>query len=120
MNMDYDYNYGAKERETVKEGIESIRAVLCGEDGNAKRRLLFYLDWYIDPYYKNDLSVLYELLKELLQEVVISENEEDVIEEAIHLLEAYTDPPFEILEENTGKWPGKFTPDIRYLVNTKD
>ena len=38
------------------------------------------LDWYLDPYYKNDLSSLYEPLKEMLQDVVIRENEDDVRE----------------------------------------
>jgi hypothetical protein len=41
---------------------------LRGKDSGAKRRLLFYLDQYLDPFYQNDLTELYEPLKELLQE----------------------------------------------------
>ena len=55
----------------------------------SKRRLLFYLDQYLDPFYKNDLTELYEPLKKLLQEVMISDNDADVIEDAHHLLEEY-------------------------------
>ena len=87
--LDKDYLYGTEEKELVKEGLEAIRTVLYGKNSSAKRRLLFYLDQYLDPFYQNDLTGLYEPLKKLLQEVMLSENEADVIEEARHLLEAY-------------------------------
>ena len=87
--LDKDYLYGSEEKELVKEGLEAIRTVLYGKNSSAKRRLLFYLDQYLDPFYQNDLTELYEPLKELLQEVMNSDNEVDVIEEAHHLLEAY-------------------------------
>ena len=87
--LDKDYLYGTEEKELVKEGLEAIRTVLYGKNSSAKRRLLFYLDQYLDPFYQNDLTGLYEPLTKLLQEVMISENEADVIEEARHLLDAY-------------------------------
>lgn len=87
--LDKDYLYGIEEKELVKEGLEAIRTVLYGKNSSAKRRLLFYLDQYLDPFYQNDLTGLYEPLTKLLQEVMISENEADVIEEARHLLDAY-------------------------------
>ena len=87
--LDKDYLYGTEEKELVKEGLEAIRTVLYGKNSSAKRRLLFYLDQYLDPFYQNDLTGLYEPLTKLLQEVTISENEADVIEEARHILEAY-------------------------------
>ena len=87
--LDKDYLYGTEEKELVKEGLEAIRTVLYGKNSSAKRRLLFYLDQYLDPLYQNDLTGLYEPLTKLLQEVMISENEADVIEEARHILEAY-------------------------------
>ena len=87
--LDKDYLYGTEEKELVKEGLEAIRTVLYGKNSSAKRRLLFYLDQYLDPFYQNDLTGLYEPLTKLLQEVMISENEADVIEEARHILGAY-------------------------------
>ena len=87
--LDKDYLYGTEEKELVKEGLEAIRTVLYGKNSSAKRRLLFYLDQYLDPFYQNDLTGLYEPLTKLLQEVMISENEADVIEEARHLLDAH-------------------------------
>ena len=87
--LDKDYLYGTEEKELVKRGIEAIRTVLYGKNTSAKRRLLFCLDQYLDPFYQNDLTELYDPLKELFQEVMISENEADVIEEVRHLLEAY-------------------------------
>ena len=87
--LDKDYLCGTEEKELVKQGMEAIRPVLCGKNSSAKRRLLFYLDQYLDPFYQNDLTGLYEPLTKLLQEVMISENEADVIEQARHILEAY-------------------------------
>ena len=117
--MEPDYVYGNAEREIVKSGYEAIEAVLVGNDVNAKRRLLFYLDWYIDPYYKHDLTDLYEPLKDLLQKMVIAENEDDVIEDALFLLESHTDPPYERLREHIDKAPQQFLPKVRYLINQK-
>lgn len=48
--------YTEREMQCVKEGIGAVRSVLSGTDTEAKRRLLFYLDWYMDPYYKQDIS----------------------------------------------------------------
>ena len=59
MSNEFDCHYGEKEFKTVESGIVEIEAVLTGTDIHAKERLLYYLDWYMDPYYKKDLSVLY-------------------------------------------------------------
>ena len=118
--MEPNYVYGDAEREIVKSGYEAIEAVLVGNDVNAKRRLLFYLDWYIDPYYKQDLTDLYEPLKELLQKMVIAENEDDVIEDALFVLESHTDPPYERLREYIDKVPQQFLPKVRYLINQEE
>ena len=90
MSKEVDVHYGEQEFKTVKCGIESIRSVLTGDDVHSKERLLFYLDWYMDPYYKNDLSALGEPLKELLQETVVANKDADIVDEALYLLEAYT------------------------------
>lgn len=116
--LDKDYIYGQEEKEIVKSGIGEIRAVLRGEDSKAKKRLLFYLDWFLDPYYENDLSILYEPLKEMLQDVVITDNEADTIEEALHLLEEYMEPPFYVLEEKLKHIPDRFLEQARTLINS--
>ena len=77
----------------LKEGMGAVRSVLSGTDTEAKRRLLFYLDWYMDPYYKQDISDIKNDLKEMLEKVAVSPEEEDIIDEALHHLEGYTDPP---------------------------
>lgn len=117
-SLDKEYIYGPEEEAIVRSGIGGIYAVLHGSDSGAKKRLLFYLDRYLDPYYKNDLSSLYEPLKEMLQDVVITANEEDVIEEALHLLEAYVEPPFDVLEENLQRVPAQFLAWAEELVKT--
>ena len=87
--LDKDYLYGTEEKELVKKGVEAIRTVLSGKNSNAKRRLLFYLDQYLDPFYQNDLTELYKPLKKMLQELMFSDNEADIIEESRYLLENY-------------------------------
>ena len=86
--------YTEREVQCLKEGMGAVRSVLSGTDTEAKRRLLFYLDWYMDPYYKQDISGIKKDLKEMLKKVAVSPEEEDIIDEALHLLEGYTDPPF--------------------------
>ena len=39
--------------------------------------------------------------------VAVSSNEEDIIDEALHLLEGYTDPPYPILAAYLGNLSGK-------------
>ena len=117
MSKEFDVHYGEEEFKTVGSGIEAIQAVLMGEDIHAKERLLFYLDWYMDPYYEKDLSVIGEPLKELLQEVAVTDNDTGVIEEALHLLEAYTEGPYPILEKNRDSVLGEFRPTVLYLLN---
>lgn len=114
--LDKNYLYGEEEVEIVRGGVGPIYKVLIGEDDNAKRRLLFYLDWYMDPYYENDLSKLYEPIKEILQDMIIKKNEEDIKEEALHLLEAYTEAPYEIFEENINEVPPQFLSEVKSLI----
>ena len=108
--------YTEREMQCVKEGIGAVRSVLSGTDTEAKRRLLFYLDWYMDPYYRQDISDIKNDLKEMLEKVVVSPNEEDVIDEALHLLEGYTDPPYPILAAYLGNLGEKHKPKALYLV----
>ncbi len=89
FKLDKDYLYGTAEIKLVEQGMEAISAVLKGKDGNGKRRLLFYLDQDLDPYYQNDLTKLQEPLKEVFKEITESAEEADIIEEAQYLLEAY-------------------------------
>ena len=117
MSKEFDVHYGEEEFRTVDAGIEAIETVLMGEDIHAKERLLFYLDWYMDPYYKRDLSTIGEALKELLQRTVITGNEIGIVEEALHLLEAYTDGPYEILENNIDYVDEEFKPAVLLLLN---
>lgn len=117
MSKEFDIYYGEEEFKTVDGGIEDIQAVLMGEDIHAKERLLFFLDWYMDPYYNKDLSVIKEPLKELLQKIVITDNDTDIIEEALHLLESYTDGPYAILETNKDNISKEFQHKIFYLLS---
>lgn len=97
-------------------GCRPVGSVLSGTDTEAKRRLLFYLDWYMDPYYKQDISGIKNDLKEMLEKVAVSPEEEDIIDEALHLLEGYTDPPYPILAAYWGNLSEKHKPKALYLL----
>ena len=120
MSEGFDCHYGEEEFRAVATGIEAIRAVLTGADVHARERLLFYLDWYMDPYYGKDLSAMAAPLTELLQEVAVTDKNAGVVEEALHLLEAYTEGPYPILEKNADKVPEEFRPAVLYLLNPKN
>ena len=86
-------------------------------DKNKKRSLLFALDWFMDPYFKQDISDIHNELVELLQTVVISSTDDDVSEDALQLLCDYEWPPFEILEKNINRVSQRLKPDVLYAVN---
>lgn len=95
-------------------GCRSVGAV--GDGYGSETAPAFYLDWYMDPYYKQDISDIKKDLKEMLEKVVVSPNEEDVIDEALHLLEGYTDPPYPILAAYLGNLGKKHKPKALYLL----
>ena len=45
----------------------------------------FRLDWFMDPYYQQDISDIHDDLVLLLQTVITEPNEDDVIEDAIEI-----------------------------------
>lgn len=105
VNMgDINYiSYDEKDKEIVRKGIFAIQEVLMGTDSDRKRSLLLCLDWFMDPYYGQDISNIHDDLIKLLQMVIISSNEDDVAEDALNLLISYEWSPFEILAKNIEK-----------------
>lgn len=75
------------------------------------------LDWFMDPYFKQDISDIRDELKEILQIVIISSDDYDVAEDALQLLCDYEWPPFEILEKNIDKVFPQLKPDVLYAIN---
>lgn len=109
--------YTNDDKEIVKKGIPAIWEVLMGEDADKKRSLLFCLDWFMDPYYGQDISAIESDLIGLLQTVIISNNEIDVKEDALQLLQDYTWGPYEILEQNYGYIEDGLKSDVDYVIN---
>lgn len=56
----------------------------------------------------------------MLEKVAVSPEEEDIIDEALHLLEGYTDPPYPILAAYWGNLSGKHKPKALYLLQGQD
>ena len=109
--------YTENDREIVRKGITEIARVLMGTDTERKLSMLLCLDWFMDPYYGQDISTFHDELVDLLQTVIISPNDDNVIEDAISLLMDYEWPPFSIIEQNKDLIPNKFQDDIAYLLN---
>jgi hypothetical protein len=109
-------SYSDAEKAIVRSGIKSIRAVLEGNDTAAKSRLLLCLDWFMDPYFGQDISAINDELVELLQGVVTSADPIDVKERAIQLLMDYTWGPYPILESHLGTIDEEILPDVKYII----
>ena len=111
--------YGQNEKDIIKNGIAAIQEVLMGDNTDKKRSLLFALDWFMDPYYKQDIYIadIREELNKLLQTVIISSNDDEVSKDALDLLSSYEWPPFEILEKNMDRVSKQLMPDVLYVIN---
>lgn len=112
-------SYGETEIEIVKKGIAAIREVLMGGNTEKKLSLLLALDWFMDPYYKQDIYIadIRDELVELLQTVIISSNEAEAAEDALHLLSSYESPPFDILEKNMDNVSKQLKPYVLEVIN---
>ncbi len=91
-----------------------------GTDAGRKRSILFCLDYFMDAYYGEDISEIHDELVELLEEVIVSPNEDTVIEDALDLLMSYEWPPFPVLEKNIDVIAPQHKPSVLYLLNLKD
>ena len=111
-------SYSNEEKEIVRQGIDAIRCVLTGDDEAAKLRLLLCLDWFMDPYYGQDISNIRDELIDLLQEVVVSDNSQYVKEDALELLDLYVGGPFPILEANVKNVEEKLLAQVEYSINS--
>ena len=109
-------SYSKEEMNIVEGGISEIQKVLMGSDSEKKRRLLFCLDRYMDPYYGYHLPFQEELIK-LLETVVVSANENDVIEDALQLLRDCAYGPYTIIEQNMEKIPDALYPEVFDVIN---
>lgn len=112
-------SYGENEKEIIKKGIVAIQEVLMGDNADKKKSLLLALDWFMDPYYKQDIYIadIRGDLNKLLQTVIITSNEDEVSEDALNLLSSYEWPPFEILEKNLDRVSEQLMPDVLYVIN---
>lgn len=110
-------SYSGDEKEIVRQGIGAIRSVLTGNDESAKLRLLLCLDWFMDPYYGQDISDIRDELIDLLQEVIVTDDSKFVKEDALDLLSSYAYGPFPILEENIRKMDEEILPNVEYVVD---
>ena len=56
-------------------------------------------------------------LKHTDANIAVTDKDAGVVEEALHLLEAYTEGPYAALEKNADKVPEECRPTVLYLLN---
>lgn len=108
--------YGEKEKAVIDSGFENVKAVLLGDDTDSARRVLFCLDRYLDPYHKSRLPYE-EKLYELLEQIVISSDEDGIVDDCLQLLGDYATIPLTILEENIESVKKNMRSQARYVIN---
>jgi|GEM_PF-258601 len=107
--------YSKRHEDIVQSGIEAISKVLLGHDMSEKESLLFCLDKFLDPFFGYNLFYKDDIIL-LVQQVIVDNNSKGCKEEAIHLLAAYTCPPFKVLSENLDKIEPEFLSDIKNII----
>lgn len=110
--MSYDQSH----RDIVTGGIDKIRAVLGGGDTGQILSLLFCLDYYLDPYYGHRLPYENEVLR-LLEETVITSDNDEVIEDCLDLLSSYGSAPFSVLEKNINSVKENMRQEVRNFLS---
>ena len=89
---------------------------LFGDDIKQIRSLLFCLDYYLDPYYKNTLPYEKEVY-DSLQKLVISSRNDDVIDDCLQLIGDHCCYPLTIMEQGFENIKDSKKPDARYELN---
>lgn len=108
--------YDESHKKIVESGICEIKKVLFGNNVHKSRELLFCLELYLDPYYKKRLPYENEIY-DLLQELVISSQDDEIIDDCLQLIEDYACIPLPIMERGFEQIKENKKPDARYVLN---
>lgn len=108
--------YNENEKKIAEGGFDGIKKVLCGDDVTKSRRLLFCLDRYLDPIYQIKLDYEKDIF-ELLQEIVISSDNDEIIDDCLQLLGDYATEPLTILENGIENIKSNMRSQARYVLN---
>ena len=107
--------YSDDEENIIKSGLNAIAEVLNGTDTEKKLSLLLCLDKYLDPWFGYSLPYRDEIFT-LLEQVIVSDDSLDVVDEAMNLLQ-YGGDPYPVLKENFDKIPAQCRPDAEYYLH---
>lgn len=107
--------YDETHQKIVEDGINSIKEVLFGDNIHQIRQLLFCLDLYLDPYYGNRLPYEKEVY-DLLQELVVTSQDDEIIYGCLSLIESYACVPLTIMEQNFAKIKDSQKPYAKYIL----
>jgi hypothetical protein len=94
--------YDNSHRELVKSGADKIKEVFESGDKKIIREVLFCLDYYLDPYYNCRLPHENEVY-ELLQKLLITSDDDDIIDDCIQLIGDYCNNDINILMDGFDK-----------------
>ena len=108
--------YDESHKKLTESGIDDIKKVLFSDDVYQIRQVLFCLDFYLDPYYKQRLPYENEIF-ELLQELVINSRDDEVINDCLQLLGDYACVSLQILEQGFDWMKDSRKPAAKYVLN---
>ncbi len=90
--------YSKEHKDIVRNGINEIRRVLFGSDSAETDSLLFCLDYFLDPYYKQDIPHKDDIFT-LLEEFAVTSRNAEQVDDALELLN-YCSRHLSVLEKN--------------------
>ena len=91
--------YDETHKRIIENGINSIKEVFCSENVYLIKQILLCLDFYLDPHYKHRLPYEKEVY-DLLQELVVSSQDNEVIDSCLQLIGDYSSVPLTIMERD--------------------
>ena len=105
-------------KKIVESGITALREALFCDDTEFVRQMLFCLDFYLDPYYQNQLA--YEdAVYDLLQELAVTTQSDAVAKDCFDLIGSYGfGAPLPIIEQHFDGLREQLKPDARYVLRS--
>ena len=107
--------YDDSHQKIVESGISAIKNVLFGNDTAEIKSLLLCLDFYLDPYYQNTLPYENEIY-DLLQELIITSHDDDIISDCLQLIRDYSSTALSILKAGFDQIKENWKPDVRRIL----
>ena len=110
--------YNDTHRKIVESGANRIKEVFDSKDIYLIKQILLCLDSYLDPYYQHRLPYENEVY-DLLQELVVSCQDDEVIDSCLQLIGDYSCIPLTIIEQKFMDIKSSKKPNAKHILNMR-